>query len=155
MPKVPNVKKSSTPTVKDSEGNEKPSNVNDQGQSATDAPQAKPADVKSQTAANPDTEANLTRDGEDPTKTVPVGGADATADHTADSRSNGTENTHPQSPVHQGDLSDSDKKSILEEFNAPGAQVEAIAEKHKITKERVIQVVDELNNVAEEDRLYG
>lgn len=112
-----------------------------------DAPQAP---VEENATPNPTTEAQLTA--EEPTQTVPVGGADATADATADGNHNGTENTHPQSPLHQGDLNAKQKDALLEDFNAPGAVLGQIAEKYGITPERVEQIVDDLNGVAEEDR---
>ena len=105
---------------------------------------------QSQAATAPVSEAEATA--QEPTKTVPAGSADATADTTADSPSNDTVNTHPQSPLHKGDLSDKDQKAIVDEFNQPGAQVLAIAEKYGVTSERVFEVVNDANGVAEEDR---
>jgi hypothetical protein len=89
---------------------------------------------------------------EAPTKVQPAGSADPTADATADGHHNGTENTHPQSPLHKGDLSDSDTKAVYDEFSAPGAQVLAIAEKYGITSERVFEIVDDINGVPEDER---
>lgn len=94
-------------------------------------------------------EAELTAS--DPTKLVPAGSADSTADATADGQPNGTQNTHPQSPTHKGELSEADKLAIYEEAGAPGSQVLAIAEKHGITAERVFEVVDEINGVGDDD----
>jgi hypothetical protein len=143
-------------SVTDADGNTTPANVNSEGESPTDAPQVQEQSqgpgkhetpVQTEVSANPPTEAELTREGGDPTSTQLVGGADATADPTADGAVSQAENTLPQSPVHQGDLTSSDKKDIVDEFNKPGAQVASIAEKHGVSSERVFEVVDQHNDV--------
>lgn len=88
----------------------------------------------------------------EPTQLQSAGSADPTADSTADGAHNGTENTHPQSPTHKGDLDEMTKTDIVDAFNAPGASVGAIAEKYGITAERVFEVVDDANGVPEDDR---
>jgi hypothetical protein len=89
----------------------------------------------------------------EPTQLQPAGSADPTADSTADGAHNDTVNTHPQSPTHKGDLSESDLKAVVTAFNQPGAQVLSIAEKYGITGERVFEIVDDANGVPEENRV--
>lgn len=115
-----------------------PDDVNDPEVQASQPDEA-PADP----TPSPTTEADLTHSGADPTQSVPAGSADATADHTADGQHNGTENTHPQSPVHEGDLDEMTKQDIIDEMNEPGAVVGRVAEKYGVTPERVFQVIDE------------
>jgi hypothetical protein len=91
----------------------------------------------------PKTEADLTHGDGNKTHSVPAGSADATADATADSPNNGTENTHPQSPNHDGELSASDKAAIAEAAGQAGAVVSNIAAQFKITPERVLEIIDD------------
>ena len=102
------------------------------------------------TPAQPVSEAEATA--AEPTQLVPAGSADATADSSADGHHNGTENTHPQSPTHKGDLSEADKKAIHKEMGEPGASALSVAEKYGVTGERVFEVLDEINGVPEEER---
>jgi hypothetical protein len=115
-------------------------------QTNLDQQEAQPEKVEVDETASPTTEAALHHEG-DTTRSVPAGTADATADPTADGFSQGTTNTHPQSPAHDGDLSDDEKLDILEETNAPGAVIGKIAAAHNITPERVTEIVDEQNGV--------
>lgn len=112
-----------------------PDDVND-----PEAQESQPEAAPEDTTASPVTEAQLTA--EDPTATVSAGSADATADHTADGHHNGTENTLPQSPVHQGDLSDEDQLAIAEAYQENGAVVGRIAEKYGVTPERVEEIAE-------------
>lgn len=112
-----------------------------------------PDTVPENETASPTTEADLTRAG-DETQTVPAGSADASADASADSPHNGTTNTHPQSPVHEGDLSEADQKAVYDEYNQPGAVIGTIAAKYNITPARVEQIVDEQNGVPEDERNF-
>lgn len=125
------------PVDPDAEVNEAPApdDVNDPG-----VQESQPEPAPEDTTASPVTEAQLTA--EDPTATAPAGSADATADHTADGPHNGTENTLPQSPVHQGDLSDEDQLAIAKEYQENGAVVGRIAEKYGVTPERVEEIAE-------------
>jgi len=114
-----------------------PDDVNDPEVQAS-----QPEEAPEDTTASPKTEASLTHEG-DTTQTVPAGSADATADHTADGQSQGAENTHPQSPIHDGDLDEMTKQDIIDEMNEPGAVVANVAAKYDVTPERVMQLIDE------------
>jgi hypothetical protein len=102
------------------------------------------------TPASPVTEAEATA--AEPTQLVPAGSADSTADHTADSPHNATENTHPQSPTHKGDLSAAEKKAVHDAMDLPGASGIYIAEQYGITAERVLEIYDEINGVTPEEQ---
>lgn len=102
------------------------------------------------TPAAPVSEAEATAS--EPTQLVTVGGADSTADATADGAHNGTQNTHPQSPSHKGELSKGDQDAVKAEMDKPGATALAVAEKFGITAERVFEIVDEVNGVPEDER---
>lgn len=114
-----------------------PEDVNDPEVQAS-----QPDEAPEDTTASPVTEANLTHEG-DATQSVPAGSADATADHTADGPSNGTENTHPQSPLHEDDLDELTKQDIIDDMNEPGAIVGTVAAKYGVTPERVFALIDE------------
>lgn len=114
-----------------------PDDVND-----PNVQESQPSEQPEDSTASPTTEATLTHEG-DTTQSVPAGSADATADHTADGQHNGTENTHPQSPLHEDDLDEMTKADIVDEMNEPGAVVGNVAAKYNVTPERVFQIVDE------------
>lgn len=83
---------------------------------------------------------------------VPAGSADEPVDHTADSAVHGTENTDPQSPLPEGKLTDEQRKNLFTDMNKPGVSVQDVAGKYKVHPQRVLEIVDEINEQRRDNR---
>lgn len=118
----------------------------------TDEQESQPRPAEEDATKSPTTEAELTHSQGDLTTPVPAGSADATADASADGQHNDTVNSHPQSALHRGELSKQDQADILEASQQPGAVIAAIADKYGVTPERILEVIDDGNQVPAEER---
>lgn len=144
-----------TPGSGDSAANANPNAATDLDQSQANTLE-KTLDQQPNTAEDanvvPEHRGEAERTAEQPTNLVPAGSADSTADASADGAHNGTENTHPQSPTHKGELTDAQKKGVKEEMDKPGASAQSVAADYDISPERVFEIIDEINGVPEDER---